>query len=1156
MPEFVHLHVHTEYSLLDGTARIKDLVDRCAENGMGACAITDHGVMYGVVDFYKAAKARGIRPVIGCEVYVASRKLTDMETKDRESAHLVLLCENMEGYQNLIKLVSTGFVDGFYYHPRIDYDLLEAHTGGLICLSACLGGDVARAVADGRMQDAKDISARLQRMFGPERFYLEMQDQGIPIEREVNAGIASIAKDLGIPLVATNDVHYTRREDAPAHDVMLCIQTAKTIDDPQRMRFEGDQFYLKTPDEMASVFDWCPEALENTAKIAARCQVDFDFESLHMPEFDVPAGEDREEYMGRLCYEGLLRRYGQATPELEQRLSYELGVIRSMGYTGYFLIVWDFVRYAREQDIEVGPGRGSGAGSLVAYCLGITEVDPIRYNLLFERFLNPDRITMPDFDIDFCYERRQEVIDYVTRKYGADHVAQIITFGTMAARAVIRDVGRALNMSYADVDSIAKMVPFQLNMTLEKALQQNKDLAERMASDEKVEQLMQMALKLEGLPRHASTHAAGVVISRKAITEYVPLQRNGDIITTQFPMGIIEQLGLLKMDFLGLRTLTVIRDAVDMAAARGKTIDIRSIPLDDTEVYALLSAGDTDGVFQLESGGMRAFMKELKPDHFEDIVAGISLYRPGPMEFIPRYVAGKHRPETIRYDHPILKKSLDVTYGCMVYQEQVMQIVRDMAGYSLGRSDLVRRAMSKKKHDVMLKEREIFINGLEENGQLVVEGALRRGVPEAVANKVFDDMMDFANYAFNKSHAAAYALVAYRTAWLKVHHLVETMAALMNSMLENTGKVAFYIQSCRRRGIEVLPPHVNQSEVKFSVDENGHIRFGMAAIKNVGRGVVASILEERRARGAYKSFYDFLERNHDDTLNKRVVEGLIKAGAFDGMGANRAQLLAVFEQALEGAHAERRRNVEGQVSLFDLGGNQEQGMPRPALPQIEEYPPRTMLQMQKETTGVYITGHPLAEHQAELDAFAFNSLMFGEGSEEEETAAVKDGQAVQLGGIVAGKTIKTTRATNENMAFVTLEDLVGTVEIIVFPKLFKQHANLLENDFIIGVTGKASLREGEAGKVIAERIYPLGGQQPASQEALKVYLKIPAGSPAFLMEAVQGALLRSPGSSAVYVLDETTGKKYCMDKRYWANPTSDLYKDLYTMLPQVNVKVQ
>lgn len=1163
--QFTHLHVHTEYSLLDGAARIKALIQKCVSSGMDSLAITDHGVMYGVVDFYKEAKAQGIHPVIGCEVYVAPRSMADKENQDREMYHLILLCENQEGYHNLCKLVSAGFIEGFYYRPRVDYDALRKYSKGLICLSACLSGEVARKLVDGQYEAARDVALKMRDIFGPEHYYLEVQDHGLEDQRRINPQILKLSRETGIPLVATNDVHYVEKEDADAQDILLCIQTQRTVDEPDRMRMERDEFYLKTPQEMQERFSWCPDALERTHAIAQRCNVEFDFNTIHLPNYEVPGNQDHFAYLKQLCQDGLQMRYHTPTSEQQQRLEYELGVIRDMGYVDYFLIVWDFIDYAKRHDIIVGPGRGSAAGSLVAFCLRITEVDPMRYQLLFERFLNPERVSMPDIDVDFCYERRQEVIDYVIRKYGADHVAQIITFGTMAARAVIRDVGRALNMPYGDVDRIAKLIPTELKMTIDKALEQSAELREKTEEDPQVNRLITMARKLEGLPRHASTHAAGVVISKLPLTDHIPLNRNNDAITTQYPMGTIEQLGLLKMDFLGLRNLTVIRDAVSMIEqTAGEKLDMSQVAFDDPAVYRLISSGDTDGVFQLESSGMRSFLKELQPSSFEDIIAGISLYRPGPMDSIPRYIQGKRDPASVRYEHPILQKTLEVTYGCMVYQEQVMQIVRDMAGYSLGRSDLVRRAMAKKKADVMKKERQYFIYGLQEDEKIVVPGAVRMGVPEAVAARVFDEMMDFAQYAFNKSHAAAYAVVAYWTAWLKVHYPVEFMAALMNS-LGTTEKIAVYIQYCRRHGIEVLPPSINHSAERFSV-EKGSIRFGLSAIKNVGLAAVQQIIHIRNQR-PFSDFHDFTRRTVD-IANKRMVDSLIKAGAFDDLGHTRSQLSAAYETILDSVARESKRVVDGQVSLFDMGGADDQAGDQ--LPYMPEYSQQEKLKYEKEMMGIYISGHPLAEYEDFLTAQPYHTTSFLQ--DEDGNSSLQDGQSVTISGMISAVTYKTTRS-GQQMAFATVEDLYGEVEVIIFANVLQRAMNLIYAESIITVRGRASFREDEAGKLVADGITTLrlpGKESPLDAVAQytpikvaaaaapaapdKLFLRFPAQIKEFAREVSYGVLKKYPGRAAVYLQDDATGKKYLLGGEYRADICEELLRDLRDVLRPENVK--
>ena len=1121
---------------------------------MDSLAITDHGAMYGVIDFYKAAKKHGIKPILGCELYVAPRKLTDTEPQDRSGAHLLLLAENQTGYKNLMKLSSIGYVDGFYYRPRVDYDTLEQYSEGLICLSACLAGDIPSMLLDGRYNDAKKLALRLKNAFGDDNFFIELQDHGIMEQKQVNPDLIKLADEIGVQVVVTNDTHYTLKEDAQAHDVLLCVQTQTQVDDPNRMKFETDEFYLKSPDEMAQLFPHRPEAVGNTNLISQRCNVDFEFGEFHFPEFktDEP---DKAEYLKRLAQEGLAQRYDNITQELKDRLEYEVGTIISMGYVDYFLIVWDFCRYAREIGVEVGPGRGSGAGSLCAYSLGITEVDPIKYDLIFERFLNPERISMPDFDIDFCYERRQEVIDYVLREYGADHVTQIITFGTMAARGSIRDVGRALGMTYGEVDKVAKMIPFQLKMTIEKALKMNPELRDLCSADENVDYLIKMAQKVEGLPRHASTHAAGVVISKDPVVEYVPLNKNGEVVTTQFPMTTIEELGLLKMDFLGLRTLTVIQDAVDLVEmSTGEKIDIHNIDFEDPDVYKMIASGDTDGVFQLEGSGMTSFLKELQPDCFEDIIAGISLYRPGPMDYIPKYIRGKRDPSAVVYDHELMKDTLDVTYGCMVYQEQVMKIVRDLAGYSLGRSDLIRRAMSKKKHDVLNDERKNFVHGQEKDGEIIIKGAVRNGVPEDVANKIFDDMMDFANYAFNKSHAAAYAVVAYRTAYLKLHYPVEFMAAIMNSVMGNTKKIASYINYCRKHKIEVLPPDINKSYSKFTVEDK-NIRFSLAAVKNVGTSAVRELIKERESKGEFKDIFDFCERA-SDTVNKRMIESLIKAGGFDSTGIYRSRLLGIYEKVLDSVHKSKSSNISGQMDLF--GGAASLSIPRPNYPNDEPFPERTRLSMEKEVAGIYISGHPLSEYKEILEDFNADSSMFVDDTDEEGTDEnvtsqdmLKDGQMVEIAGIISERQTKATRS-NDMMAFITLEDLLGDVEVIVFPRQLKLYSAIINVDNIVGVRGRVSNREGEAAKLVAEKIWELkkGIQNKNSikSEPQKVYIKINKDCEEEKIKEVKDLLENYKGESAVYVFDEKTGKKYIMDRKLWVDVCDNFVSDLKSVI--------
>lgn len=1078
MSGFCHLHVHTQYSLLDGAARIKDLMARAKEMGMTHIAMTDHGVMYGTVEFYKEAKAAGLTPVLGCEVYVAKQNMHDRQGRaDREYSHLVLLAENQKGYQNLVHLVSLGWLEGYYYKPRIDYDTLAQYAEGLIGLSACLSGDIPRLLMQGDYQGAKQLAQRLSDIFGPEHFYLELQEHGIPVQKEVNAQIIRIARETGLPLVATNDVHYINQEDAAVQDVLICIQTGRFLDEENRMKMDSDQMYLKSGAEMEALFSHVPEALENTQKIAERCHVELDFETQHLPQFPLPEGETNVGLLRRQAEEGFARRYGE-NPEIKKQLQFELNVIEQMGYVDYFLVVWDYIRFAKEQGIAVGPGRGSAAGSVVAYCLGITDVDPIKYNLFFERFLNPERITMPDIDVDFCYERRQEVIDYVIEKYGKDHVCQIITFGTMAARAVIRDVGRVMRIPYADVDRIAKAVPMELGITIDRAVEISQPLRREMEADETIAQLIATARKLEGMPRHAGTHAAAVVISKDPLMNIIPLQKNDETVTTQFTMGAIEELGLLKMDFLGLRNLTVIQDACNLVEkSTGKPLDMEKIALDDPLVYQMIGEGDTDGVFQLESGGMRELLKELKPNCFEDIIACISLYRPGPMESIPRYIQGKRDPSSVKYLDKRLEPILQVTYGCMVYQEQVMQIVRELAGYSWARSDLVRRAMSKKKRDVMAKERQAFIYGTEDG---TVPGAVKNGVPEEVASQIFDQMTDFAQYAFNKSHAAAYGIVSYRTAWLKAHYPVETMAALMNSCLQSPEKIAQYIAYCRKKGIEVLPPDVNGSGVRFEV-QDGKIRFGLSAVKNVGAKAVELIIQER-AHKPYEDFFSFLRRVPADALNKRMVESMIKAGCFDSFHVKRSQLMAVFESTMDAMAHDRKRNLEGQVSLFEglLGEDVPSLVPVQELPDLAEFDTRAMLAMEKEMTGVYITGHPMMEYEKYMEQYPVNLLTILESREE---GLSLDGKEVTLPCIIQSRRNRTTK-TNRLMANLVIEDLYAQMNAMVFPGVVERLNFVLQPDALVLLKGRVSIREEEDPMLLVDDAKPWDPekQQNAEQE--------------------------------------------------------------------------
>ncbi len=1069
---FAHLHVHTEYSLLDGSNKIKECTARVKELGMNSVAITDHGCMFGVIDFYKAAKTAGVKPVLGCEVYVAPGSRLDKEAAgsgDDRYYHLVLLAENNLGYQNLIKIVSKGYTEGYYYKPRVDMEVLEEYHEGIIALSACLAGEVQRNIARGMYSEGKAAALRYEELFGKGNFFLELQDHGMPQQQMVNQSLLRMAQETGLELVATNDVHYTYAEDEKAHDILLCIQTGKKLADENRMRYEGGQYYIKSEEEMRKLFPYALEALENTQKIADRCNVEIEFGVTKLPQYDVPEGYNSWEYLNKLCYDGLNKHYPNPSKEINERLEYELSVIRSMGYVDYFLIVWDFIKYAKDRKIMVGPGRGSAAGSIVSYCLEITTIDPLKYQLLFERFLNPERVSMPDIDVDFCFERRQEVIDYVVEKYGKDRVVQIVTFGTMAARGVIRDVGRVMDLPYAFVDSIAKMVPKELNITLDRALQASADLKKSYEEDPQVKELLDMSRRLEGLPRHTSMHAAGVVISQKAVDEYVPLSLGSDgSVTTQFTMTTLEELGLLKMDFLGLRTLTVIRDAAELAGrSSGKEIHIDQIDYGDKDVLELIGSGRTDGVFQLESAGMKSFMKELKPESLEDIIAGISLYRPGPMDFIPQYIKGKNHAETITYDCPQLEPILAPTYGCIVYQEQVMQIVRDLAGYTLGRSDLLRRAMSKKKGDVMRKERQSFVYG---NPQEHVPGCIANGIDEKTANKIYDEMIDFAKYAFNKSHAAAYAVVSYQTAWLKYYYPVEFMAALMTSVIDNPGKVSEYIYSCRQMGIRILPPDINKGVGNFSVD-NGDIRYGLAAIKSIGRPVIEAILEERKVRGEFRSLKDFAERMSGKELNKRTIENFIKSGAFDGLGGTRKQFMIIYIQVLEQVNQERKHSMAGQLSLFDMVDEEQKAEFDIPLPDVGEYEKETKLAFEKEVLGIYLTGHPMEDYEEKWKKNITRTTMDFQIDEENGRAKVRDGAYETVGGIIAGRTIKYTK-NNKTMCFLMLEDLLGTLEIVVFPRYYEMYRAYLEEESKVFIRGRVSEEDDAPSKLICESITP------------------------------------------------------------------------------------
>ena len=1068
---FAHLHVHTEFSLLDGSNKIKEYVSRVKELGMNSAAITDHGVMYGVIDFYREAKKQGINPILGCEVYVAPNSRFDREITggDDRYYHLVLLAENEEGYANLTKIVSKGFVEGYYYKPRVDKELLRKYHKGIIALSACLAGEVARFLTKGLYEEAKKTALEYQEIFGEGNFFLELQDHGIPEQGLVNQQLFKMSEETGIELVATNDIHYTYAEDAKPHDILLCIQTGKKLSDENRMRYDGGQYYVKSEEEMLRLFPYAKQALENTQKIADRCHVEIEFGVTKLPKYDVPDGYTSWEYLQKLCYEGLEKRYGDPSEELKNRLSYELETIHQMGYVDYFLIVWDFIKYAKDHGISVGPGRGSAAGSIVSYCLEITTIDPIRYQLLFERFLNPERVSMPDIDVDFCYERRQEVIDYVTRKYGKDCVAQIVTFGTLAARGVIRDVGRVMDLPYAYVDSISKMIPQELGITIDKALKMNPDLKKLYDTDETVTNLIDMAKRLEGLPRHCSMHAAGVVICQKPVDEYVPLSRAADgTITTQFIMTTLEELGLLKMDFLGLRTLTVIQNAVLLARRKQPELNINQIDYNDQKVLDYIGTGKTDGVFQLESAGMKGFMKELKPHNLEDVIAGISLYRPGPMDFIPQYIRGKNDSSSITYDCPQLEPILAPTYGCIVYQEQVMQIVRDLAGYSLGRSDLLRRAMSKKKAAVMEKERKIFIYGDEETG---VPGCIKNGIDEQTANKIYDEMIDFAKYAFNKSHAAAYAVVSYQTAWLKYYFPVEYMAALMTSVIDNSSKVSEYIYACRQMNIKILPPDINKGEANFSVD-GGDIRYGLAAIKSIGRPVIKAIVEDREELGLFQNLEDFITRlSAKNILNKRTIENLIKAGALDTLGGTRKQFMSIYVQIVDHVTQEKKNSMVGQMTLFDLVSEDQKEEFQIRMPDVGEYSKETLLAFEKEVLGIYVSGHPLEAYEEKWKKSISATTADFQLDEETGHTKVHDGAKEIIGGMITEKTIKHTK-TNQMMAFITVEDLLGTVEVVVFPRDYEKNRDYLEVDSKVFVRGRVSEEDDKPSKMICEKIIP------------------------------------------------------------------------------------
>ena len=1154
---FCHLHTHTEYSLLDGEASIKKLVSRVKELGMDSCAITDHGSMYGVADFWRECKAQGIHPVIGCEVYMAPRsRFEKIHDIDNHTSHLILLAENQVGYQNLIYLVSMGHVEGFYYKPRIDFELLKEHHEGIIALSACLAGEVPKLVLNGEYERAKEVAQKYISVMGKDNYFIEIQDHGIAEQKKIIPELIKLSKETGAGLVATNDVHYLKKEDARYQDVLMCIQMEKTVNDPNRMSFETEEFYIKSPEEMSALFSYAPEAIENTGKIAERCNVEFDFDSQHLPSFDVPDGKDAFEYLKELCYSGLNSKYENPGDELKERLEYELGVIRNMGFVDYFLIVSDFIQYARDNGVMVGPGRGSAAGSIVSYCLGITSIDPIKYSLIFERFLNPERVSMPDIDIDFAPEGRQKVIDYVVSKYGEKQVAQIVTFGTMKAKLAIRDVGRALSMPYSEVDKVAKLIPNDLKMTIEKALDLSNELKTMYDNDSAIKELIDVSKALEGLPRHASTHAAGVVITSEPIVNYLPLTLNKEnFITTQFTKDTVESLGLLKMDFLGLRNLTVIENAVSIIEKnRGIKLDMDNIEYDRKEVFDLISSGNTDGVFQMESAGMQSFMTELKPDTIEDVIAGISLYRPGPMDQIPRYIHNKKNPDKVTYRHPLLEGILNVTYGCMVYQEQVLEIVRVLAGYSLGKADQLRRIISKKKVDQMQIERKNFIYGSEDGS---IKGCIANGIDEKTAIAIFDEINDFASYAFNKSHAAAYAFVAYQTAYLKTFYPIEFMASLISSV-DDTDKINHYIENCREMGIDRLPPDVNKSEDTFTVEGSG-IRFGLSAVKNVGRALIQRLVCERERNGKFKNFSDFIDRMSGEDMNKRALEGLIYSGAFDSMGVKRSQLLAVYERALDGALRDSRDNVRGQMSLFETVSEEHSEM---ELPDIEELDRRTLLRHEKESTGMYFTGHPMEEYMDKVKKISKHNIgdILESVTKDEHgmyhvvSGGIQDNDTVVICASVEARQNKTTRS-NAQMAFVTLEDAYGSVECVVFPKILSQYSPYIQENTVVAVKGRVSIREDEAPKLICESVEPLEEALAKNVSKPILYIKLNTRSDENL-ELVRESLAPYQGDMEVRLFFEDTQKVTAVPKRLWFNNTVAALNDLKRIFGDDNVRIK
>ena len=1168
MENFAHLHVHTEYSLLDGACRIEKLMDRVAELGQTAVAMTDHGVMYGAIDFYRAAKARGIHPVIGCEVYVTpGSRFERSYAQGQWHRHLILLCENMEGYRNLIHMVSLSFSEGFYVRPRVDLDLLRKHSKGLICLSACLAGSIPQALMNGDYEGAKKQALEFREIFGENNFFLEIQDHGIEAQKEVNMGLYRLSDETGIPLVATNDAHYLTREDARIQDVLMAIQMGKTVDDPTRMKFETSEFYIKSEEEMFALFPTHPDAITRTVEIANRCQVEFEFGKYHLPQFDVPDGYTAREYLDKLCLEGLHERYPDDDGTVRERLDYEINMIGKMGFVDYFLIVSDFIHYAKRNGIPVGPGRGSAAGSIVSYCLGITDLDPIKYSLYFERFLNPERVSMPDIDVDFCYVRRPEVIEYVTRKYGADHVAQIVTFGTMAARAAIRDVGRALSIPYNEADAVAKQVPMELHITIDRALTINPELKKMYDSNPTVKNLIDTARALEGMPRHASTHAAGVVITKDPVDTYVPLARNDEQMVTQFTMTTLEELGLLKMDFLGLRNLTVIADAEKMIRRHTPDFSIEKVSDHDAATFQMLGQGRTMGVFQLESAGITNVVTGLRPQSIEDITAVVALYRPGPMQSIPRYIECRHHPEKVRYKHPLLEPILSVTYGCMVYQEQVMEAFRKLAGYSLGKADMVRRAMSKKKFKELEKERVSFIYGNPDEG---IDGAIARGVPEQTAAEIFDEIMDFANYAFNKAHAVCYAVVSYRTAYLKCHYPREYLAALLTSVLDVPGKISEYIAEAKEMGIRVLPPDVNSSEDGFSVSGED-IRFGLAAIKNVGRAFMRQLVEERQANGPYTSLMDFCERLYDKDLNRRALESMIQAGAFDSMGFHRSQMLAVYERVVDAVANERRKNVEGQLDLFGMGVENVQDE-EIAMPNLPEMGKKELLALEKQTTGLYLSGHPMDAYEslakranaAKIRAIA-DDLM-----PDAEQPKYKDGMYVNLACVVSAVKLKSTKS-GSMMAYATVEDMTGMMELVVFPNALQQFGMYLKEDEAVLINGRIDAREDEAPKLIVQSAAPLSeesvstleskelakkptltGQQALAKAGQRLYLRLPELS-GEQFEQVKRFLAKQPGEIPVVLCLTSGGKPRLAPRSLWCAGNLQLMQNLRFLLGNENV---